>query len=343
MRYFFIYLVGDNMYIFLAGGKTMGHISPLLCLYETFKNDYDIIYFGLKNSMEERECKRLNIPFYPMELYPFYRKNIFRNFKTIKRIFIERKLIKNKFKKEEVKAIISSGGYVSIPPLLSFKNCKKILLESNVILGLANKFLSLFVDNIFTQFPTIKNKKAISTGNPHMIKKNIFDHSFFYMKNKLVLFIGGSNGALEIVKIAKDFNDYYPNINIFVITGERYFETFEFNSNARVYKRIDDISSIFHKFDLIISRAGGATITELLATNSCAILFPSKNVSANHQYKNAKYLKDLGAIEMIENYTKDSAKLVYDLLFDEKKLIILKSNFNKVFIENTIEYIKNVM
>jgi UDP-N-acetylglucosamine--N-acetylmuramyl-(pentapeptide) pyrophosphoryl-undecaprenol N-acetylglucosamine transferase len=278
-----------------------------------------------------------------MELYPFYRKNIFKNYKTFKHIFIERKIIKNKYKKEDIKAIISSGGYVSIPPLLSFNNSKKILLESNMILGLANKILSIFVDNIFTQFPTIKNKKAISIGNPHMIKKNTFDHPFFYLNKKLVLFIGGSNGALEIVKIAKDFNDYYPNINIFVITGERYFETYEFNENARVFKRIDDISSIFHKFDLIISRAGGSTITEILATNSCSILFPSKNVSANHQYKNAKYLKDLGVVEMVENYTKDTANFVYDILSNKEMLITLKSNCKKVFLENGNEYIKKAV
>jgi UDP-N-acetylglucosamine:LPS N-acetylglucosamine transferase len=79
------------LYIFLSGGKTMGHITPLICLNNELKNSYEIVYFGLKDSMEEEVCKRNNITFFQMELYPFYRKKIWKNIKTFYRIFVEKK------------------------------------------------------------------------------------------------------------------------------------------------------------------------------------------------------------------------------------------------------------
>jgi len=133
-----------TLYIFITGGKTMGHITPLLTLYDELKDKYKIIYFGLENSMEEEVCNKLKIPFYKLKLLPFYRKKIFRNFNTFKLIFKEKNKIIEEFKNYNIKGVISSGGYVSIPLLLAFstnKKVRKILLEPNVSLGLANKFL----------------------------------------------------------------------------------------------------------------------------------------------------------------------------------------------------------
>ena len=96
------------MYIFLTGGKTMGHITPLLCLYNELKNDYEIIYFGLENSMEEGECKRIGIRFYPLDLLPFYRKRVLLNFKSFNKLIKEIRMIKKEFENTQIKAIISS-------------------------------------------------------------------------------------------------------------------------------------------------------------------------------------------------------------------------------------------
>ena len=159
------------------------------------------------------------------------------------------------------------------------------------------------------------------------------------MKKK-ILFVGGSNGALEIVKIAYKFNQMFPNVIIFVITGFRYYETYQFNQNARVYKKIDNISSIFNRFDLIVSRAGASTIAEILATNSVAVLFPSKNVSANHQVKNAQYLKNLAAVEMILNLDDESVQTIYSLLNDEEKRKLIKSNSNAIFLKDSLNELR---
>lgn len=319
----------------------MGHISPLISVINYMKNDYKFIYFGLEGSMEEDVCKRYNIKFYSMKLYPFYRKNIFKNFKTIFQIIVERKKINKLFKDYNIKAIISSGGYVSIPLVLSKIKSKKILLESNTTIGLANKFLLRYVDFLGCQFDAIKHKKRIVTGNPITIGSPIFDHPFFYLKDNIILFVGGSNGAFEIVKIANEFNKKYPYIKIFVITGERYFETFTFNENAKVFKKIDNLSSILNKFNLVISRAGASTITELLLSRVAFILIPSKNVSANHQVFNANYIKDKNACEVIYDILDSkNVDLIYNIFSDETARSEMINNQKNLIVFNSLEKLK---
>ena len=134
--------------------------SFIIGIFLELNKQYDFIYFGLEGSMEEEICHKYNIKFHSMKLLPFYLKNIFKNFSTFYLIFKEIKKIKKMYSSFDVKSIISSGGFVSIPLILGLKNNNKILLESNTTLGLANKFLSIFVNKIGVQFNTIKNKNS---------------------------------------------------------------------------------------------------------------------------------------------------------------------------------------
>ena len=229
------------------------------------------------------------------------------------------------------------------PLVYAFKNnkkIKKILLEPNSVLGLTNKLLVKNVDYVCTQIPISNNKKFIQTGNPITILPNTFDHPSFYLNKEMILFIGGSNGALEIVKLANEFNNNYPDIEIFVITGERYYETFVFNSNAHVYKKIINLNSIFKFFKLIVSRAGASTISEIIITNSASILFPSNNVTANHQYKNALYLKEKSACILLEKYQKNSYLDVYNSFINQELILDIKKNLEALKKDNSV---KNVI
>ena len=127
------------------------------------------------------------------------------------------------------------------------------MLESNTTLGLANKFLANFVDYVGVQFNSIRHKKSILVGNPIKIYEPNFDHPWFYKGEKVILFVGGSNGAFDIVKMSYEFNLKYPGVKIFVITGNHYYNTFVFNKNAAVFKKIFELSSVLNKFDLVIS------------------------------------------------------------------------------------------
>lgn len=321
----------------------MGHISPLIGIILSLKDKYDFIYFGLEGSMEEEICKKNNITFHAMKLTPFYRKNIFKNFKTILYIIKEKRRIIKIYKNKNIKAVITSGGFVSIPLVLSFKKVNKILLESNTTLGLANKMMVRYVKYLGVQFDSINHPKKVIIGNPIKIYQQSFDHPFFYLNEPLILFVGGSNGALDIILCALEFNKKYPNIKMMVITGERYFDTYKFNQNVKIFKKIDNLNSILNKFTLVISRAGAATICELLLNEVNFILYPSKNVSGNHQCYNAEFLREMGCCKMIEDYSSISIDMIYNMIFDKKEREIELENQKKVCIKDSVERIINLI
>ena len=321
--------------IILSGGKTMGHITPLIAIYESLKEKYDFLYIGLKNSMEEEVCKRKQIPFMGLELFPFYRRKIYRNFKTLKHIMMEKKKIINNIKKDDIKAVFTSGGFVSIPVILAFKNSrfKKYLLEANAVMGLANNYLKRYVDEVITQFPI--KASFLNYGYPVYINKSTFDCHFFYQSKPLILVLGGSNGALELVKYAYKLHIDFPQFNFLILTGRYYLKLYEFNANALVYEKINDVAGIFKHCDLIISRAGGATIAEIIETNSKAILIPSRNVTNDHQYKNAHYLNEKQLIKMALSY-EELVNLIPEVLNG-------KVHDYECFSNNAIDKIINVL
>ena len=322
----------------------MGHISPLIGIFLELNKQYDFIYFGLEGGMEEEICKKYNIKFHSMKLLPFYRKNIFKNIKTFYFILKEKKRIRKIYSSYDVKSIICSGGFVSIPLILGLKNSNKILLESNTSLGLANKVLSFFINKIGVQFNTIKNKKSVVIGNPIVIEEASFDHPLFYKDINIILFVGGSNGALEIVELAYKFNIKYPDAKIFVITGEKYYESFKFNNNAYVYKKIFKLSSILNKFKLVVSRAGAATITELLLSNTDFILVPSYYVSGNHQYKNAKYLYDKGMCGIITDPKEEkNTSYIYDFFINKECNLLVLNNKKDIVIKDSVKLLTKLI
>ena len=318
--------------IILSGGKTMGHVTPLIAIYEHYKNRFSFLYFGLKDSMEERECRKQNIPFFALDLLPFYRKNLLKNYHTFKKINKEKKRISEKLKTAKIRAIFTSGGFVSIPVVLASRTfkCKKILFEANAVMGLANKWLSLYVDMVITQFDI--NSKYFNLGYPILNnQKPSLDLPFFYQKKPLLLFVGGSNGALEIVKFAYQFHLDNPHINCVILTGNRYYDLYDLNNNAIKFKRIENVSSIFKYFNVIVSRSGGATISELFSIGSKAVLIPSRNVVGDHQYHNAINLKEYQNFKVALDY-EEMKNAITDLLSNDKKTI--KKNFDYNILDN---------
>lgn len=316
----------------------MGHVTPLISLATILKEKYEVIYVGNKNSMEEEKCKEEGISFICIETYPFYRKNILKNFKTFKFIKKESKRLKHILKNKKIKAIITSGGFISVPLLLSFrhqKNIKKILLESNAVMGLANKFLARYVDVICFQFSIPKHKKGIYTGSPIIIKENKTLSINCYSRK--ILFLGGSNGAKDIVDLAYNFNQEYPDISIYVLTGKRYYKMHNFNNNVSEYEKIDNVASYFKYFDVVVSRAGGSTISELIATKTPNVLYPSNNVANNHQYKNALFLSKMNATIVIAN--KNEVKKVYELF---TSINLQKQQIDNLKILDRIDTIKKI-
>lgn len=315
------------MKIILTGGKTMGHISPLLALNERLKAKYEVVYIGLAHSMEEKWAQKNNISFLTIKAYPFYKKKFWKNIKTFYYLFREKKRLQKLFK-QDVIAIYTTGGFVSIAPLLALKkqNINKILIESNTEKGLASRLISPYLTTVWYQFPVFNDRLGICKKMPIYYGNEYYMPKLYHQEDK-ILFVGGSNGAEEIIELAALFNQKYPHVLIFVLTGHKQ-NLFHFNDRAILLESIPSLVSVMKYFTLIISRSGGATISELIDTTSPNMLFPSKYVTNNHQVKNAQMMLSLKATKIITtifDYDK-----IYALFMNKNELLDLKKGLTRL-------------
>lgn len=341
------------MKIVVSAGGTGGHIYPALAIIEALKKAYkdlDILYIGTKNRMESEIIPKKGIPYESIEIYGFS-KNIL---KDIKNVFcIEKSLYKCKKILKEFKPdlVLGFGGYVTYPVLKTAKKLKlkTFMHEQNSIVGKTNKVLSKDIDLVAVSFLStmdkFKNaKKVIYSGNPcseaSLIAKEIKKSDIgFDNKKKLVLVVAGSLGSSTLNTKLKEFlrlvkrSDY----NVLYITGKKYYEEFikdtKFPSNVKVIPYLDNLAGLLKNTDLMITRAGASTMSEILALSVPAIFIPSPYVASNHQYYNALEVVKESAGLMLEEKDLTSKKLfemVNEILNDSKKYKIMKNNLKNL-------------
>lgn len=312
----------------ITGGGTMGHIKPAMILTDELLKNNEVIYFGNKNGKEKKEAiKRERLDYYSLDVLGFDRKKIYRNFKVIYKFLISYIDCKKKLKQIKPDCVIGFGGYVSAPVLLAANRLKikTMIHEQNSIPGLVNKYFYKRANTTMISFPYTKKyfENAFITGNPvtSVIKYKKTD--ILYGNKKRVLFIGGSLGAKKINTLALELKDKY---DITLICGEKYYEQIN-KDGIHILKYYDNLISIMIESDLIISRSGATTISEILAIGKPVIFIPSPNVTNNHQEINANMLYDQGACEMIleidatkENLEKKINKLLTNKFLCEEMI-----------------------
>lgn len=302
-------MVGDIIkQVLVTGGKTGGHIYPLLKICDSLDN---VVYYGMPNSLEEKLCQQKRINFKKVNIKDKGKlKKLFSIFKEAMRI--KRDLNKNSI-------IIASGGFVSFPLLLAglLKNIPYYLIEENAVLGATNRFFKWKAKKLFLTFPLEeeKIKKAMVVGNP--CTDVIYNKYQYPMPKgkKMILFIGGSKGSKIIGKLAiqcaKIISDDYQ---IILVAGSFYpeFKAYE-QKKLIVYEYINNLYNMMINVHLIISRGGSSTISEAVNSNKPLIVIPSRSVKKDHQYKNALYLmKNNGCIIFDENDNARSLMRIID-------------------------------
>lgn len=356
------------MRMIISAGGTGGHIYPALAIIDKFQKtdkNFEVLYIGTHNRMENKIIPEHNIPYQSIKIYGFSKSNIGRDIKNVGYLFSAYnkciKIIKD-FKPD---IVVGVGGYVTLPVILAAKKChiKTVIHEQNSIPGKTNKFLSRGVDGVFLSFQESKKyfKKdvnAIYTGNPSgdnvkNLKPMNKESLGFSKDKKLVLVTSGSLGSsalndklLEFLKLSEK-----DNYEILFITGNANYEEFtknnHFAKNIKVVPYLDNLASLFKSCDLVISRSGAGTISELLMAKTPAILIPSPNVANNHQYYNAKDLNDSNLAIMILENELDS-KILHDkvnslLKENNKEYLKIKNNLNKhKLISSSDEIYKNI-
>lgn len=307
--------------IVLTGGKTGGHIMPLLALSKKLDS---VCYIGCKDSLEERLCQEHQISFIGMHLK---NNHIF----SIIQCFFKLKL-------KKVECIISTGGYVSFPVLLYgiFHRIPIYILEENVIMGRTNRFFVPFAKKVFLTYPLKKMKKKYKVvGLPTLVKEKGISPLEF---NPEILIIGGSLGSKPICELAEILKEHYK---VCLIAG-RFYKDYDQLEGVKVLDYVFDLPSLMRQSKLIISRAGAATTYEIFTVGKPCILVPSQNTSQNHQYLNALYFENKGCCKLLkeENAKEEVVDYVKSLLDTPEARFSMVTNQRHIVLLNSCEIIR---
>lgn len=300
--------------IILTGGKTGGHIIPLIAISKELSSE--VLYIGDKDSLESKICKDHSVSFLGLDI-------------SNSKISTLMKAVRELWKKHlKMDAVLATGGYVSFP-VLCFAVLKRIpiyLLEENVIMGRTNQFLALFAKKVFLSYPLPKMRKKYEiVGQPVLVPSpSSFKYSSYQMD---ILVIGGSLGSKPLCHLAQLLAREYR----VVLVAGRYKKDFTDNETLKVLDYVDDLMNLMKQARLIISRAGASTTGEIFYLQKPCILIPSMKTKRNHQYLNALYFEKLQcAVLLLEkDAVKRGVEVVQKTLSNETLLQNMKENQRK--------------
>lgn len=309
--------------VLISGGGTGGHIFPAISIANAIKNrfpDVEIKFVGAENRMEMQRVPAAGYEIVGLPVSGFDRKNLFRNVKVLLRLWKSIRLARRVVREFKPQIAIGVGGYASGPTLKAAQRMgvPTLLQEQNSYAGVTNKLLAAKAGRICVAYDGMERffpaDRIIKTGNP--VRKNLLTNAMTQAEAKsalgfdparpLVLVVGGSLGARTINEAVGNALDTITagGRQLLWQTGKNYADT-EVVRRAAEYKDvkatafISDMDVAYRAADLVVSRAGAGSISELQLLGKPVILVPSPNVAEDHQRKNALALADRDAAVMI--------------------------------------------
>ena len=351
--------------VIISGGGTGGHIFPAIAIADGLKRRYpqaDILFIGAKNRMEMDRVPKAGYPIEGLWISGFKRElsldNLSFPFKLISSMINARKILK-RFKPD---VVIGVGGFASGPTMKTAASMgiPIVIQEQNSYPGITNKIVAkkaskicVAYDNMEQWFP---KDKIVLTGNP--LRNNIvpmndrkdegvrcFDLN---PEKKTILLVGGSQGALGINKgISAQLASFKENdYQMIWQTGNHYYDKAvkEVEENGlqdriKCTVFIDRMDLAYAAADVVISRAGAMSISELSLLNKAVVFVPLPTAAEDHQTKNAMSLVDANAAMIVKNSEteKELLPVVFDLLKNVEKQNEMKDNIAKFARPNAVE------
>ena len=338
----------------LSGGGTGGHIYPAIAIAEELKKHHpqaEFLFVGAKDRMEMEKVPAAGYQIKGLWISGLQRKLTFKNLMfPIKLMF---SLLKSNqiIKDFKPTAVIGTGGFAS-GPLLKVANKKKIptvLQEQNSYAGITNKWLAKEASKICVAYENMERyfpeNKIVLTGNP--VRKDLLDinskrekakkHFKLNSTKKTILILGGSLGAKKINETIAENIDFFKQENAQLIwqCGKLYYEDFskyEEENTVQVHQFLNKMDLAYAAADIIISRAGAISVSELCIVGKPVVFIPSPNVAEDHQTKNAKALVDKNAALVIkENEIDEKFQSVFkEILTAEDLQNQLSKNIKKI-------------
>ncbi len=287
--------------VVVTGGGTGGHLKVAKAFVEEFhKRGIPVIFIGSKNGQDEawfKDDRKVKKAFF-LDTKGVVNKNLWGKIKSLFQILKETNRCMDIFDKAEVGTVISVGGFSAAPAtfasILSM-GCDLFIHEQNSKMGKLNELTSRFAKEIFSSYlPT-------SLVKDYPVSSEFFDNARVRERINAIIFLGGSQGAVAINNFALSVASKLDSLGIKIIhqTGrvdyERVKKEYEkLNINADVFDFTPDIAKKMSQADFAISRSGASTLWELSANSLPAMFVPFPHAAQDHQYYNAKFLKDKG-------------------------------------------------
>lgn len=348
------------MTIVYCGGGTGGSVIPLLAIANNLDKFYpktEKVFIGTREGPERELTRSLDFKYVTINAGKLRRYSDWRNVTDPFRVahgFIQALMLLRRYRPS---IVISAGSFVSVPVVWAawLLGIPSVAHQPDINIGLTNKLIKPFVSRITVGFESslklLNSKKAFLTGNP--IRPEILHGSsahaqaIFGLNTKIrtILVIGGGTGALKlnqlIASAALRLVNYYQIIHL---TGRGKGRFGILHPNYHPYEfLIDEQKHALAVADLVISRAGISTLSELAALGKATILVPLPN---SHQETNAEYFKKAkAAIVLNETTLKDRefSEIIHEILSDADKLKELRHNMKALGHLDAIEKISRII
>lgn len=348
------------MKIVYAGGGTGGHINPALSVADYVKEknpDAKALFIGTEKGLEKKLVPSAGYDIEYIEISGFDRKRLWRNVSVLIKLFKANKKCIEILKKFKPDAVVCTGGYVSGPVAMAAHKLKipALIHEQNVYPGLTVKGAEKYVEYVAVSFEETVNQmsipaKSVVTGNPVRVEILKADKEKARQKLNLdekpfVLVFGGSLGAGKInenmIGVIKKLAET-KKFRLLFGTGDRNYsdvceaikkEGISLNSEIEVVPYINNMAEVMAAADLVVSRSGAITVSEIAALGKASILIPSPNVVRNHQEQNAREFEKNNAAALILESELSSDVLynkIEELISDKNKLDKIGENVKKL-------------
>ena len=323
----------------ISGGGTGGHIFPAIAIADELKrrlSDAEILFVGAKDRMEMQKVPQAGYPIEGLWISGLQRKLSWQNLlfplKFISSLLKSRSIIK-RFKPD---AVIGTGGFASgaVVKVAGQMGIPTFIQEQNSYAGITNKMLAKNAHKICVAYDAMEQffpkEKIVKTGNPirdgllNIAQYRSEGLSYFHLdsERKTLLVLGGSLGARRINQLIEQQLPLFEQLGVQVLwqCGKLYYEEYKkYNSEqVRVLAFIDRMELAYAAADVIISRAGASSVSELCVVGKPVIFIPSPNVAEDHQTKNARAIADKQAAillresELNEQFANTFSKLIAD-------------------------------
>jgi UDP-N-acetylglucosamine--N-acetylmuramyl-(pentapeptide) pyrophosphoryl-undecaprenol N-acetylglucosamine transferase len=346
----------------ISGGGTGGHIYPAIAIANELKSRYpeaEFLFVGAKDKMEMQKVPQEGYAIKGLWIAGIQRKLTLDNamfpLKLTSSLLNSFKIIKN-FKPD---VVIGTGGFASgaVLKVASMLGIPTVIQEQNSYPGITNKLLAKKANKICVAYENLESffpkDKMILTGNPvrqDLINEASKSEAVAYFKldanKKTLLVLGGSLGARRINQLIEKELHFLLSQNIQIIwqCGKLYlndYSKYNEKDNVQVVAFIDRMDLVYAAADVVISRSGASSVSELCIVGKPTIFIPSPNVAEDHQTKNAKAISDKnGAILIKESELETQFETIFsDLISNESKQLELSQNIKKLALPNATKQI----